>query len=164
MIPMPTALIQLAALTASVMLDILEADWSAQVSTSVNIICIIMIQVASLTLLTQLLPPLPTRAIWRALGSSLYRAAALPDWVCFSHMHACYSPIVSISATAPRLRPLQLLLPDRVRFTAASTWLRPFQLLLPDCVRFSCCSRSHLKRFQSIEVKVQMSCVRATLV
>ena len=34
-------------------------------------------------------------------------------------------------ATAPRLRPLQLLLPDCID---------PLQLLLPDCIRFSCCS------------------------
>ena len=34
-------------------------------------------------------------------------------------------------AAAPRLRLLQLLLPD---------YIDPLQLLLPDCIRFSCCS------------------------
>ena len=52
-------------------------------------------------------------------------------------------------AAAPRLRPLQLLLPDCVRFSccspiasasAAAPRLRPHQLLLAVCVRFSCCS------------------------
>ena len=55
------------------------------------------------------------------VGSALYRAAALPNWVCFNCMHAtppiafaqlllpncicfrCRSPIVSTSAIAPRL-------------------------------------------------------------
>ena len=63
-------------------------------------------------------------------------------------------------AAAPRLRPLQLLLPDCigplqlllpvgvhfscctpiVSTSAAACRLRPLQLLLPNCVRFGCCS------------------------
>ena len=39
-------------------------------------------------------------------------------------------PIASASTATPRLRPLQLLLPDCVRFNCCS----------PDCVRFDCCS------------------------
>ena len=55
-------------------------------------------------------------------------------------------------AAAPRLRPLQLLLPDCVRFSfcssltiastsAAAPRLRPLQLLLPNCICFNCCSQ-----------------------
>ena len=84
---------------------------------------------------------------------------------------AARSPIASASSAAtrlhqsastatPRLHPLQLLLPDCVRFSCcspiasasagaprlhrsastAAPHLRPLQLLLPDCVHFSCCS------------------------
>ena len=63
---------------------------------------------------------------------------------------SCSFPIASTSAPAPRLRPLQLLLPDfaSIHFncsllasaSAAASRLRLLQLLLPDCVRFSCCS------------------------
>ena len=59
----------------------------------------------------------------------------------------CCSLILSASAAACRLRPLQLLLPDCVCFNcspiaSASTAPRlyPIRLLLPDCVCFSCCS------------------------
>ena len=71
-------------------------------------------------------------------------SAAALDCVCFN----C-SPIASASAAAPRLCPLQLLLPDCVHFgccspivsaSAAAPRLRLLQLLLSDCVWFNCCS------------------------
>ena len=62
--------------------------------------------------------------------SSLCRAV-LPDCVHFS----CCSPIASTSATALRLCPFQLLLPEYVRFS-----FFPLELLLPDCVYSNCCS------------------------
>ena len=78
-------------------------------------------------------------------------------------MQSCCSPIASASAAAPRLRPLQLLLPTQLHrsvstaaaalssrlasASAAARRLRPLQLhaafncqLLPDCVCFGCCS------------------------
>ena len=95
-------------------------------------------------------PPSFAYMSYPALDSSLCRAAAPRLCLC--------SPIVSASAAAPRLHPLQLLLPDCVRFcccsplasirfncyspiasaSAAARHLRPLQLLFPDCVRFSC--------------------------
>ena len=62
---------------------------------------------------------------------------------------SCWFMIISTSAAAPRLRPLQLLLPDCICFSccslivsasAVAPRLCPLQLLLPDCVPFSCCS------------------------
>ena len=62
-------------------------------------------------------------------------------------MQSCCSPFASASAAAPRLRPLQLLLPDCIRFSccspiasasAAARCLCSLQLLLPNCVCFSC--------------------------
>ena len=54
-------------------------------------------------------------------------------------VQSCCSPI---AAAAPRLRPLQLLLPDCIDPLQlhAVPCLRPLQLLLAACVRFSCCS------------------------
>ena len=81
----------------------------------------------------------------------------------------CCFPFASASAAGPRLRPLQLLLPDCICFTcwrqlqlllpagpirdcvplncspiastsAAAPRLCSLQLLLPDCIRFNCCS------------------------
>ena len=50
---------------------------------------------------------------------------------------SCSSPI----STAPRLRPLRLLLPDSIASAStAAPRLRPLQLQLPDCFRFDCCS------------------------
>ena len=44
-------------------------------------------------------------------------------------------------AAAPRLCPLQLLLPDSIRSTSnAAPRLHLLQLLLADCIHFSCCS------------------------
>ena len=60
---------------------------------------------------------------------------------------ACCSPIVSASAAAPRLHPLQLLLPDSIHFSCCSTissicfnCCSPFlsaSAAAPDCTRFS---------------------------
>ena len=74
-------------------------------------------------------------------------------------MQSCCSPSASASTAAPRVRSLQLLLPECVRFNccsasaSASTCcsrvrplqlaaprVHPLQLLHPDCVRSSCCS------------------------
>ena len=64
-------------------------------------------------------------------------------------VQSCCSPFASASAVAPRLHPLQLLLPDFVLFSCSSPFasasaaapsLHPLQLLLPNCVCFSCCS------------------------
>ena len=114
-----------------------------------------IIQVAELASLAQLLPPC----------SPTVRNPA-PD----SSLKSCFSPIVSASAAARHLRPLQLLLPGPIAASAstaapriapasaaarrfhdqlllpissastATPRLRPLQLLLPDCVRFNCCS------------------------
>ena len=54
----------------------------------------------------------------------------LPVYVCLA---------MSAAATAPRSRPLQLLLPDCVRKLAAAPLVRPLQLLLPNSDRL----RSH---------------------
>ena len=54
--------------------------------------------------------------------------------------------IVCASAAAPRLHPLQLLLPDCINYSqilstsASAPRPRPIWRLLPDCVRFHCCS------------------------
>ena len=65
-------------------------------------------------------------------------------------VQSCYSPSASTSTAAPRVRPLQLLLPKCVRFnccspsasaSTAAPRLHPLQLLLATCVRFSCCSQ-----------------------
>ena len=48
-------------------------------------------------------------------------------------------PLPPLPATAPRLRPLHLLLAACIRFSCCSR-LRSLRLLLPDCVRFNCCS------------------------
>ena len=122
------------------------------------------LQVASLALLAQLLPPrLPTVSN-PALDSSLCRAAAprlrplqllLAACVRFESAGSCYS--------LARLHPLQLLPPvcvhfqlllpmiDCARFScccmlaacvrfSCCSRSRPLWLLLPDCVRFDCCS------------------------
>ena len=118
-----------------------------------SLVCELCIQVASLALLAQLLPPRSPTVSNPAPDSSLCRAAA-------PRLRPLAPPIASASAGArplrplrisccslARLHPLQLLLPVCVHF----------QLLLPDnsdctrfscccmlaaCVRFSCCSRS----------------------
>ena len=82
--------------------------------------------------------------------NSSVQTAAPRDCVRFG----CCSPIASIRfkllfpvsvrfrcsqspiSTAPRLRPLWLLLPD---CSTAAPRLRPLQLQLSDCVRFDCC-------------------------
>ena len=119
------------------------------------------IQVASLALLAQLLTPSFDYVSNPALDSSLCIAAAprlrllqlllhrststaVPRCVRFN----CCSPIAPASAAARHLCPLQLLLPDCVRFNCSPDCVRfgccspiaSLQLLLPDCIRFSCCS------------------------
>ena len=52
---------------------------------------------------------------------------------CYLELAACCSPIASA-----KLRPLQLLFPDGVRFSCSTaSRSRPLQLLLPDYVGFS---------------------------
>ena len=77
-------------------------------------------------------------------------SAAAPGPDCSIHFNCC-SPIAS---AAPRLRLLlaacirfQLLLPI-ASTSAATPRLRPLQLLLPDYVRFDCCSPIALAGFQ----------------
>ena len=52
-----------------------------------------------------------------------------PNCICFSS--CSLAPIAFVSAAAPRLHSLQLLLPDQLSLP---------QQLLPDCIHFSCCS------------------------
>ena len=97
---------------------------------------VIYIQVAELASLAQLLPPC----------SPTMRNPA-PD----SSLKSCFSPIVSASAAARRLRPL---LPGPIAASAstaaprlppppaAAPRLRPFQLLLAAFMISSCCSQS----------------------
>ena len=64
----------------------------------------------------------------------------------FASASSCCSPIAPASAAARRLRLLQLLLPiasalaATPRLPTAAPRLRPLQLLLADCIRFNCCS------------------------
>ena len=56
-------------------------------------------------------------------------------------MQSCCSPIVSASAATPRLHPLQLLLPDCIRFSCCSSIASiRFNCSAPACDCFSCCS------------------------
>ena len=99
-------------------------------------------------LLTQLLPShSPIREQFNA-GSSLCRTAARPP-IDESASIQLLLLITYASAAAPQLYPLQLLLPNCIRFSccsptvsasAAAPRLHPLQLLLPNCIRFSCCS------------------------
>ena len=66
-----------------------------------------------------------------------YTSNPAPD--SYLSVQSCCSPFASASAVAPRLHPLQLLLPDFVLFSCSSR-LHLLQLLLPHCIRFSCCS------------------------
>ena len=118
------------------------------------------IQVASLTLLAQLLPPrLPTVSN-PAPDSSLCRAAAprlrplqlllaacirfesaaapWPDCVCLD----CCSPFVSASSCCSPIAPVSAAAACSLlaSTSAAAPRLRPLRLLLPSCVRFDCCS------------------------
>ena len=69
-----------------------------------------------------------------APDSSLCRAAAPRLCPLQLLLPDCVDPL---QTAVPRFRPLQLLLPDCVRFNCCSPML---QLQLPDCVRFDCCS------------------------
>ena len=105
----------------------------------------LILQVAELASLAQLLPPCSPTVRNPAPDSSLKScfspiasaSAAAPGPDCGIRFHCCVClrlqlllPIASASTATPRLRPLQLLLPDCVRFNCCS----------PDCVRFDCCS------------------------
>ena len=119
-----------------------------------------IIQVASLASLAQLLPPRsPTWVIRRR--TALCAELLLPVCVRFSCCSPialirfnCCSPFASTSAAALRLRPLQLLLHDYVRFncspiasaSTAAPRLHSLQLLLRSPIAFACdsspCQRS----------------------
>ena len=58
----------------------------------------------------------------------------------FASASSCCSPIAPASSAACRLHPLQLLLPIASTSAATPRLRRPLQLLLPDYVRFDCCS------------------------
>ena len=97
-----------------------------------------------------------TDKTYLCITSSFARFASLVTCPSFAYVSnpapdssLCRAVAPSASAAAPRLCPLQLLLPDCIRFSccspivsasAAAPRLHPLQLLLPDCIRFSCCS------------------------
>ena len=89
-------------------------------------------------------------------------SAAAPRPIASIHFNCC-SPFAFASAAAPRLHPLQL----RRSIASVSTAprLRPIQLLLLNCIRFDCCSPPAVLEDSSpcpmfsaeIEVQVQRS-------